>query len=278
MKEYLSMQRHQAHFLILALGAWIGLAVGEAKAGYIITMSITDDTTSTTTVFNVAKGSANDVTSPTITNAANIITVGGAFDSSATGLNLTGVNSNTNNPGTTNATISLGGTASVVSGVATSDDTYTVLITVSQTSFTSPTGAHGTLSDSTSSTISATTGAAGDMQKIQSWYNPLNTNAAVGSSTPGVSYALPATASSMSLGSPTESTSVSVAPTPYALIERITIVITGNSSDPNAKDVFGGTTTLTASAIPEPASIVMMLTGMPLAIVGMVLRRRRAPG
>jgi len=272
------MQRHQARFLILALGAWIGLAVGEAKAGYIITMSITDDTTSTTTVFNVAKGSANDVTSPTITNAANIITVGGAFNSSATGLNLTGVNSNTNNPGTTDATISIGGTASVVSGVSTSDDKFTVVITTSQTSFTSPTGAHGSLSDSTSSTISSTTGAAGDMQKIQSWYNAANTNAAAGVSTAGVSYGLPATTSSLSLSSPTEATSVSVAPTPYSLVDRITIVITGNSSDPNAKDVFGGTTTLTASAIPEPASIIMMLTGMPLAIVGMVLRRRRAPG
>jgi len=268
------MQKHRTRFLVLALVALIGFAASEAKAGYIIGISITDNTTSTTTTFNVSKGGPNDSTPIT---SPNIITVSGALDTSATGLSLTGVNSSTNNPGTTIASLSVGGTGSVVSGVATSDDSFTVVITVSQTSFTSPTGAKGLLSDSDSSTISSTTGAVGDMQKVQSWYNAANTNAAVGISTPGVSYALPAATSTLSLSSPTESQTLAVAPTPYALVERITFTITGNSSNPNAKDVFTGTTTLTASAIPEPASIILMLTGMPLplAIVGLIFRRRR---
>jgi hypothetical protein len=271
------MARHRTRFLILALSALIGLAASEAKAGYIINISITDVTTSTTTAFSVAQGSAEDTTNPAQPNAINTITVGGAFNTAGTGLSLTGLNSVTNNPGTSMATISIGGTASVVSGVSSSSDTYLVVITVSQTSFTSPTGAGASLSDSTSSSISATTGKAGDMQKIQSWYQPANTNTVGGPATAGIGYALPATSTNMSFSSPTESTGVSVAPTPYALIDQVTIQITGNDSNPNAKDVFTGTTTLTA-AIPEPASIVLMLTGMPLplAIVGLLFRRRRA--
>jgi len=279
------MQRHRTRFMVLALSALIGLVASEAKAGYIIQISIEDVTTLTTTNFSVLKGGADDTTNILQVNAANTITVGGAFNTSGTGLNLTGLNSVTNNPGTSDATISIGGTASVVAGVATSDDKFTIVITTSQTGFTSPTGAHGLLSDSDSSTISYTTGAAGDKQTIQSWYNAANANPVFpptgpvgGISTPGVSYALPATTSTTSLSSLTESTAVSVAPTPYSLIDRVTINITGNSSNPNGKDVFTGTTTLTATAVPEPSSIIMMLTGMPLplALVGLIVRRRRA--
>jgi len=251
----------------------------EAKAGYLISISITDVTTSTTTAFSVAKGGPNDVTDPATANAANIITVGGTFNTSATGLTLTGLNSVTNNPGTSIATMSISGTASVVPGVSTSSDTFLVTITTSQTDFTSPTGPVGTLADSESSTITNTTGKAGDLQSVKSWYNPANTNVATGTATPTGSYPLPLSGTTpMSLSSPTFTTAASVAPTPYALVNQVMIQISGNGANPNAKDVFGSATTLTAGPIPEPASIVIFLTGMPLplVVVGLLRRRRRA--
>jgi len=257
----------------------VSTMANEAKAGYLISMSITDVTTSTTTTFSVAKGGPNDVTDPGTANAANIITVGGTFNTSATGLTLTGLNSVTNNPGTSSATMSISGTAAVVAGVSTSSDKFLVTITTSQTDFTSPTGPAGVLANSESSTITNTTGAAGDMQSVKSWYNPANTNVATGPTTALMSYALPLTGTTpMSLSSPTATAAVSVAPTPYALVNQVMIQITGNGATPNAKDVFGSATTLTAGAIPEPASIVLFLTGMPLplVVVGLLRRRRRA--
>jgi len=266
---------HIASFAVVGILLATTVA-NEAKAAYIISISITDITTSTTTAFSVAKGGPNDVTDPGTANAANIITVGGTFNTSATGLTLTGLNSVTNNPGTSIATMSISGTAAVV---GTSTDKFLVTITTSQTDFTSPTGPVGMLANSESSTITNTTGAAGDMQSVKSWYNPANTIAAAGPATPLGSYPLPVTGTTpLSLSSPTFTAGVSVAPTPYALVNQVMIQITGGGSTPNAKDVFGSATTLTAGGVPEPASIVMFLTGMPLplVVVGLLRRRRRA--
>jgi hypothetical protein len=42
-----------------------------------------------------------------------------------------------------------------------------------------------------------------------------------------------------------------------------------------AKDQFTGSTTLTASAIPEPASMTLMAIGLPLTVLGVNYRRSR---
>jgi hypothetical protein len=219
------------------------------------------------------------VTAPTDPNYPNVITVGGAFDTGATGVDITGLTSVTNNPGTTTATMSLGGTLEVLPGLKSSDDQFTIKVTVSQTNFSSPTGPIGMLADSTSSTLTNTTGATGDKQTIQSWYDGTNTPFGMGGTTVGPNgYLLPkipSFAGPISLASTTFSTAVNVAPTLYSLTNQVVITITGNSADPNAKNVFGSALTLTA--VPEPASLVVCLTGMPvpLVLVGLLRRRRR---
>jgi len=246
-------------------------------------VTITDVTTSTTTVFTVLKGGAFDVSN--LANP-NSLTTGSTFDiaTTATGLELTGVNALTNNPGSlSSATMSVGGTAQVVSGVASSSDTFTVTILTSQTFFTNPPGVKATLGDSESFTLTNTTGAAGDKQAVKSFYDPTNTLFNTGggtTSTSGISLALPASPSTPPVSSPPngETTGVSPYVTPYSMTTELVIQITGNDSSPNAKDVFGGATTLLATTVPEPASAVMFLTGMPvpLVVLGLLRRRRKA--
>jgi len=81
------------------------------------------------------------------------------------------------------------------------------------------------------------------------------------------------------VNSPGNSSSAAIAAfvTPYSMTNTLAIGLTA-SATANVTDQFGLSGTVTASAIPEPASIVMMLTSMPipLAIVGFLRRRRRA--
>jgi hypothetical protein len=62
---------------------------------------------------------------------------------------------------------------------------------------------------------------------------------------------------------------------PFQLTNTTTIVLDSLSTDPAfpGNDVFTGTTSVLA--IPEPASLIMMVTGMPVSLVVMGLFRRR---
>jgi hypothetical protein len=279
---------------IAALGVVLApLVASQVRAAsvYEITVTVVDNTTSATHSFTAIEGTTNDVTDPSSPNHLNTINIGGAawatFQTN-TGLSLSGFNSVTNNPGTTVATISMGGTVQVSS--STNSDSYTVTTQVSQVNFASPVGPTGTLTNSESSTISNTSGSAGppaDSQSIQSWYDASNTlNGVPGTAhTPFGSYLLPATPNTtMSLSGPSLSTTFSPVTAQFSLTERVVVNITGNDGVPGfgaqSKDVFGGTLTLTALPIPEPSSIVMMLASMPLplVIVGMLRRRAKVAG
>jgi hypothetical protein len=212
----------------------------------------------------------------------NSLITNGAFDTLTTGvgLELQGITASTTNPGgPTSATMSVGGTAQVVSGVATSDDTFKVTILASQTFFSNPPGSGAKLGDGESYTITNTTGKPGDNQTIKSFYDPTNSlfNTGVGTaSTPGISLALPASPSAPPVNSPMNGELVGFTPysTPYSLTTELTITITGNSATPNAKDVFATSTAL-MSSVPEPASVLVLATGIPVSLVAMILLRRR---
>jgi len=78
-------------------------------------------------------------------------------------------------------------------------------------------------------------------------------------------------------GGQTASTSPGTYVTPFTLDSQTTLVLDA-ATDVNGSNGFSQKLQLTASAaIPEPASLVMMLTGMPLPLVVVgLLRRRRA--
>jgi hypothetical protein len=267
--------------LCAALGALLALpGAREAKAGYALYVTITDNTTHTTTTYPAfGVGNPNNTyPSPPPANTQGITVGGGSLNNtSSTGVSLSGLTTDTTY-GATSTVLNVGGSASVVAG---NTDSYTVTVTASFSGYTSPTGTSATLTQSESNTYSYTT--AGNTQLFQSYYDPTNTLNHPTIYTPGTqTIALSATGSATQSGSQNNPNTYSIATykTPYALTETITINLTGNTlyGSNNATDGFHGSATITTASVPEPASIVMMLTGMPvpLVVLGFLRRRRRA--
>jgi hypothetical protein len=136
-------------------------------------------------------------------------------------------------------------------------------VTETEGDFTAPTGATGTLLSS--STGNFTNQPAGGGHTASSAFNA--------TSTP--------TYSVLSSGIPVngESGAGSVGITPVSTLYTLTNVATfglspaGSTND--IVDSFGVTATITARSVPEPASLVTMLTGIPLPLVVLGLLRRR---
>ena len=63
---------------------------------------------------------------------------------------------------------------------------------------------------------------------------------------------------------------------PYGLTSRTIITLTGGSPGGLAVDRFGGTVQTFSTAIPEPASMALMLGALPVLVFGLMRRRRAA--
>jgi hypothetical protein len=253
--------------------------VGEAKAAFVfeITVTITDNTTHTTTTFGPidSTGPNNAVTGAGQQTTFQVLP---AFDTSASGVALSGLIATSNNPGSTNGTLRITGTGQVVPG---SSDNYTVTITTSETGFTSPSGAAGTLTASHSNTVTSTTAAT--TLYFASYFPPTTTiNDTTHTHATASTIIVPATGlgSNLSGSSPTASTIFSPFVTPYALTNVLSFTLSGNGTgstgvNTNSSNQFTGSTVV--SVVPEPASLVVFLTGMPLplAVVLGLMRRRR---
>jgi len=160
----------------------------------------------------------------------------------------------------------------------------TMTVTAFMTDFTSPMP-QTTLSSTGSGTFVGS--ATGDNSSFTSWYNSNNT-APTTSSGAGIVSAGPATTTVTTGGAGTNPTST----TPpggssnsalgfsatFSLTnqEVISLTRTGNV----VATAYGGETIVLGSIVPEPASIVMMLTGMPvpLIVLGMLRRRKAKAG
>jgi hypothetical protein len=196
----------------------------------------------------------------TITGAgslnAALVTHGYAYQFSALG-------GASNFPGTAvQGTLNVSGGVSIVPGVGGTATTMT--ITETESGFTAPTGPSGTLLSS--STGNFTNQAAGAGHTASSAFNAI--------STPTYSVLSSGLAPNPEGG--TGSAAVAPVPTLYSLTNVINFGLTP-SSGVTVTDSFGVTATIVA-VVPEPASLVMFLTGMPLPLVvlGLLRRRRRA--
>lgn len=269
--------------LCAALGVLLALSgAKEVQAGFAITVTVTDLTT-----MNPADGGTQTITDggPLDTTPLDptIITSGSSQPGFATTGNVSFSNlfaqfTSSTSPAT--SSLNLQGTANVMGGT----DTYSVVVTVTNTGFTiPPAGSAALMTQSHSATYTYSTGAAGDGQTFQTWYDPNN----VGGSTPFS----PGPNTIKEPNSPSGTTSPPASPpnqlfailgtdykVPYALTDTFTIIIKGNgSSTAPAHDNFQGSVTISATPVPEPASLVMLVTGMPLPLVVLgLLRRRRA--
>jgi len=136
-------------------------------------------------------------------------------------------------------------------------------ITETEADFTAPTGATGTLMSSSTGNFTNQPALGG--HTASSAFNA--------TSTP--------TYSVLSSGPPVNGEagagSVGVAPvsTLYTLTNVITFGLSHITTGNDIVDSFGVTATISASTVPEPASLVTMLTGIPLPLVVLGLLRRR---
>lgn len=263
--------------LFLTVGALLGILAAltgtreaqAANANFQIKVTIDDLTTHTSTTTTILNQGTDDTST-----TASQIAVNASKYSGALGVSLTSLGATLNEVGSS--------TSLVVNGTATlnTTDTYTITVTATAINITSPAGGLSPMvSTSSGGNFSGTTASSTQTQNYTGYYNPNNTLYSMAGTTPGTQTILvPNTVngnSDLSSNSPGTATPPSYI-TPYGLTDTLVLTLKGSNTSPT--DVFRGTTTISVSSIPEPASVVMMLTGMPvpLIVLGMLRRRRKA--
>jgi hypothetical protein len=247
-KEQLSMKRHRAVILGLGLAALIGLSAPEARAA-TLTMNI------------IYAGSTFSFTGTADSVNPALATINS--DLAGSGYSFSGLGGSSNNSfTTTSAFVSQAYDLSFTPGGAGG----ALQIQTTESGFTAPAA-------SISNTLTASQGATFTSATT------ISNSANVGlfadgggpfSASPGTLFGTTSQAqsSNATTGIPTYSI-------PFALTSTATINLNAASGAPLGNLV--GTSTVTITAIPEPASVILMLTGMPLPLVLLgLLRRRRA--
>jgi hypothetical protein len=273
------MLRHRGLFWSLALTALLGLTAREARAELI----------SMTLIVGTGGGAVAIPVDP----FATIDPLGKGYTVNAGATGLDALNAALNaagsiynfGTGTGTSSSALGGTSNfpgsslgqlIVTGEIHSTGTGTVtaltLIEVEK-SFTSPTGTSGTLMSSAGGNF--TNQPAGGGSESNSMFNA--------TSTPH--YTVTSTGPGPNPGVNTGPVATPVAPvsTLYTLENIITWGITApgltkSTATTDISEGFSQSAVITAQTIPEPASLVMMLMGIPfpLAVLGLLRRRRGA--
>lgn len=240
------MKKHRGLFLALGFAALMGLSAPEARAGNVtLTLTWSGGTTGPidfTSPFAQLGSTANSVTIDT--SVLNAFLAGNGSN-----LMFSALSADSNNPGAATAVLRETGNA-IISGAG-GDNSISIL--ASQDGFTSPTGP-GSLTQAAGANFTETTTST---QKSSVALDATSTSAPTFTGGGGFDmHSVPATA---------------VAPFTLSATSDITLVGAANTTS----DQFSNKVTF--SVIPEPASVVMMLTGMPLPLVVLgLLRRRRA--
>jgi hypothetical protein len=258
-KELVSMKKHRGLFLAMGLAALMGLVASEARAETLNLTVYAGSGTTGTVIYTETGG----VTAAQFSASALTTALGGAGFSAYT---FSNIGASSNNPGSaTNAFINTSGVMTVGSGTG-ADTPITVV--VSETGFMAPGSISGNtlngfvtanfLNDTTSSASQNGTFADSSSPAVTAATGPLNLTTS-GS------------------GAPTSAT-LGAYVTPFTLTTESVISVSPASSTTTGTFSFTNKVFVTSTGvIPEPASIVMMLTGMPLPLVMMgLLRRRRA--
>lgn len=249
------MMNHRRLLWSLGLVGMMGLMASEVR-GAPITLTISTDGT-TLTVANVATPPPANIKDTSF--QVNIGALNAALSSAGSAYQFNALGGNSNFAGGANGFLT-------VTGTLTEGGTGTALgpivITIAETGFTAPPTQTGMEESSTAQYTNTT---AGDNQSATGTYNATTLTLGAGLMT--------STGPALNSYSPTTSASVSGTGS-YDLTQAVTINLAPNANSPT--DGFSGSVRVTGTAIPEPASMVMMMTAMPLALVGFLRHRRRA--
>jgi hypothetical protein len=261
-----SMIRLRGHFgHCLALAVLLGLAVGQARAGSL-TLVVTAWDGASVTITGGPFG--------TVTNGGNSLSVS----------NITGLNSFLASNGSAAQFNSLSASSDFApsAGVATGSfvtqagsvfydtaitGTGAVTVQAFQMGFQLPSGPVGVMQSS--ATANYTQATAGSTETFTSTYNSGPTAAALISTSTGPN---------QNNYSPNNLTNIPLFVTPFELSNTTTFSLLPNVNA-QSTDGFTGSTTVTTSSVPEPASAMLLFTGcLPVAVVVYRSRRRRAAG
>jgi len=253
------------HRLGLALGLILALSAQTASAG---TLEV-DLTVGAQFIPILDDGplDTNTVDPNTITvntQALNALLVAGSHGN----LTFSSLGVNSNNPGApTGATLIQDGTALVSAG------TVTFSLVAFQTDFFIPSGNNGTMQSSASTTFTKTS--TGDNTMFTSYFSGDNSGTvATGLASPTLAFLAPNTNTNMSYSDDAPVTPLGTISGPYGIVNQFTVTLSGSTSKVG-KDQFTGSTVINATpVVPEPASVVMMMSAFPIAF-GLVRRYRR---
>jgi len=247
------MMKHRRLLLALGLTALLGLSARETRAANMTLEVIYGGNT-----FTFA-GTQNAV-SPSLTVLNGNL--------AGSGYSFTGLGGSSNNGFSTNmAFVADSGTLQFTAGGI--GGPLTIIVT--EDGFTAPaSGASNTLMSTQGATFTGTT-----TTSSQSDVGNFKDAGAVNQNLP----TSPATLFGTTMAAQSASATAGL-PTyaiPFTLTSTTTINMGAASSTSPGNDVFTSTTSVSAQVVPEPASMILMLTGMPLPLVVMgLLRRRRA--
>jgi len=251
------MSRLRGLFFSLGLAALTGLMASEAQAE-TLTLSVFAGTDTTVAPIYTVTGGANAVGANVGVLNSDLAAAGfGAYSFS----NLGG---SSNNPGT-NSPGPLGGAYVLASGDLNvtrggSGEGTPITVVLSEGGFTLPTNGP-TLRDAGAAIITGASGSQGS-EAVVTDATGASTNVSIAGLT--------------GTGLQTASTPLGSYVTPFTLESQTVLSLTSTSTTEPGSNGFSQLAQVQA-AVPEPASLVLMLTGMPLPLVVLgLLRRRRA--
>jgi hypothetical protein len=250
------MKKHRMLLLGLGVFALLGPSAREGRAE-TLTLTVFLNNVN---IFSVTGGPQAVTANPAALNAAL----------AGSGYTFSSLSGSSDFPGTTGPT---GGYVSDAGNVSFTGGTGgTLKIVVSEAGFTAP--ASGGANTLTGAATAIYSGAANT--STQTYVGNFTDSGAINVNTP-----LIVQNSTGGVSNPHANTVFANVP-PYLLTYTLTNTTTinltpANASNPHANDVFTGKVSIVAIT-PEPASLIMMVTGMPLPLVvmGLLRRRRRA--
>jgi hypothetical protein len=243
------MLRHRRLLLGLALSALMGFSGSQAQAGSI---SLSVD------LNGVVIYTATSV-SPDQSVSAALVTLNDALKAHGSAYVFSSLSANSNYQGDGTGFLQTTGQLST-SGTGTT--AATLSIDTSQSGFTAPLGTNGMLMSTSSGSYINSVGSSTYTSDFQGTNATPLTNTLTGTG----SYSTPNPPPTVGIGS---------VPSGYSLSNHFSISLTKAA---NLTYGFSGEAIVTASVVPEPSSVVMFLTGMPLplALAFGAIRRRRA--
>jgi hypothetical protein len=265
--------RRISAFALLLGGAFLGFAASEARAGAIQMHLVIGGTD-----FDISKGTAFDISDPANPNIITVdsLALNNVLTAAGFNLQVSGLQALSNNPGDLGGSfLHESGTFSLTTGGGSAAWTLYAF----QTDYHIPSGGPGALQSSTSSTFGFTT--AGDSQSFKSWQD--NTNVGVsplgppptfnGTGSPTVTLVSPdlSTAGTGGLSGDAPVTGLATVAGSYAIENRFNFTMSGTQPSIG----FAGTATVNSSAVPEPASLALMLTSIPFLLAKSIMRRRK---